>query len=113
MDKAVSDLASNGAVAWAEQDYYGHPQQRLKALREPTLSGFTGEEISIFDQVIKKLWELNASQVSVLSHHFIGWNLAFEGETIPYSTVALGEPRPPTASEIEYGRKLAASKLGG
>jgi hypothetical protein len=37
----------------------------------------------------------------------IGWQLAEEGEDIPYSTAFLGHPRPPTPAEVEYGRKLA------
>jgi hypothetical protein len=94
--------------AWAERDYFGKRQQKLLALREPDLSQFSGEEIAIVQDVIRMLWSLDASAVSDLSHRFMGWQLAAEGETIPYSTVALGEPRPPTLQEIEYGRQLAA-----
>jgi Protein of unknown function (DUF4065) len=94
--------------AWAERDYFGKRQQKLLALREPNLSQFSGEEIAIVQDVIRILWSLDASAVSDLSHRFMGWQLAEEGETIPYSTVALGAPRPPTLQEIEYGRQLAA-----
>jgi hypothetical protein len=91
---------------WADRDYYGRMQKKLLALREPDLSGFSGEQIAILDDVIQKLWGLSAADVSELSHRFIGWQLAEEGETIPYSTVALGEPRPPTPKEIAYGWQL-------
>lgn len=92
---------------WAERDYFGRPQQKLLALREPDLSDFSGEEIAIVQDVINILRPYDATEVSNLSHRFIGWQLAAEGEPIPYSTVALGEPRPPTPSEIEYGQQLA------
>jgi hypothetical protein len=98
--------------AWAERDHFGKVQQKLLALREPNLSEFSGDEIAIVQDVIHTLWQLDASEVSNLSHRFIGWQLAGEGETIPYSTVALGQPRPPTPQEIEYGQKLAREISG-
>ena len=93
---------------WAERDYFGRTQQKLLALREPDLSPFSGEEIAITHDVIQMLWPFDATALSDLSHRFMGWQLAGEGETIPYSTVVLGAPRPPTLQEIEYGRRLAA-----
>jgi hypothetical protein len=105
-------MQSEGLCVWAERDFYGRTQQKLVALREPDLSLFTGDEIAIVDEVIAKLWPYTASDVSELSHRFIGWQLARDGEDIPYSTVALGEPRPPTPREIEYGQRLAREMSG-
>lgn len=101
------DMEESGAATWAKRDYYGQPQQQLIALEEPRLTEFSGEQIAILDEVIDRLWGLSASDVSVLSHRFIGWQIARERETIPYSTVALAEPRPLTPSEIEYAQRLA------
>jgi len=100
-------MVAEHSCIWASRDFYGLAQEKLLPLREPELSLFTGEEIALVDEVIAELWPYTATDVSALSHRFIGWQLAEEGETIPYSTVALGEPRPPTPREIEYGRKLA------
>lgn len=102
----VKKMEKQEVCTWAERDHYGLPQCRLIARREPDLSLFSGEEIAIVDQVIRELWNLNATEVSDLSHQFIGWQIAREGEEIPYSTVRLGTPRPPTPEEIEYGREL-------
>ncbi len=96
----------------AEREYFGRTQKVLLARREPDLSLFSGAEIAIVRDVIERLQGLNATGVSELSHQFIGWQLAEEGEDIPYSTALLGQPRPPTPSEIEYARKLA-EELGG
>jgi hypothetical protein len=103
----IETMQREGLCAWAERDHFGKSQHKLIALREPSLSEFSGEEIAIVQDVIRMLWHLDASEVSSLSHRFIGWQLAEEGETIPYSTVALGQPRPPTLQEIEYGQMLA------
>jgi hypothetical protein len=103
----IEALVAAAAAAWAARDYFGRTLQKLLALREPDLSGFSGEEIAIVQEVIRILWPYDASEVSGLSHRFIGWQLAREGEVIPYSTVALGQPRPPTPREIAYAQGLA------
>jgi hypothetical protein len=99
-------VAANLCV-WAIRDYFGREQHKLLALREPDLSDLTGEEIAIVQEVLRSLLPYDGTEVSDLSHRFLGWQLAENGEAIPYSTVALGAPRPPTVSEIEYGRRLA------
>jgi hypothetical protein len=96
-----------GDCAWVVRDHFGLPQKRLVALRAPDLSRFSGEEISIVDSVLRELEPFNATEVSELSHRFLGWQLARDKEEIPYSTVFLGEPRTPTIEEIEFGRELA------
>lgn len=103
----IQAMVAAGLCAWAVRDHFGKKQEKLIALREPELGGFTGEEIAIVRDVIQMLWKFGATEVSELSHRFMGWQLAEHRETIPYSTVALGEPRPPTETEIEYGRRLA------
>lgn len=108
----IKEMVEAHLCAWAVRDYFGRSQQKLLALREPDLSDFTGEEIAIVQDVIRILRSLDASEVSDLSHRFTGWQLAEDGETIPYSTVVLGTPRPPTDKEIEYGRRLALDLSG-
>lgn len=103
----LKEMVASRVCAWAIRDYFGRKQQKLLALREPDLSHFSGEEIAIVQDVIRLLLRYDATGVSELSHRFVGWQLAASGESIPYSTVALGQPRPPTANEIEYGRRLA------
>jgi len=103
----LEGMVTAAAAAWAVRDYFGLKLEKLLALREPDLHGFSGEEIAIVQEVIRMLWPYDAAEVSALSHRFIGWQLAREGEVIPYSTVALGHPRPPTPREIEYGQRLA------
>lgn len=103
----VRKMEENGDCVVAEREYFGRTQKVLLARREPALDLFSGAEIAIVHDVIERLRGLNATDVSDLSHQFIGWQLAREGEDIPYSTALLGHPRPPTPAEVEYGRKLA------
>ena len=85
--------------------YYGKDQQKCITLDDPDLSIFTAEEISLVDKVIEGLWDANATMISNLSHHFIGWQLADEGETIPYSVALVGN-RDLTIGERKRGHKL-------
>jgi hypothetical protein len=103
----IEAMVRAASAVWAARDYFGRSLSKLVALREPDLSGFSGEEIAIVQEVIRILWPYDATEVSGLSHRFIGWQLAREGEVIPYSTVALGEPRPPTPRETAYAQRLA------
>ena len=100
-----SRMKHEGALAVRKAEYGGYTQHRTLALREPILGKFTADEIALVDSVIQQLWEQNASDVSDRSHHFIGWQLAKLGETIPYS-VALLTRRDPTEKERAHGLKL-------
>lgn len=75
----------------------GHEQKKPIALRDPDLSKFSGEEIALVDGVMKAFWDLDATQVSDLSHHEIGWRLGHLGEDIPYETVFVESVRPAEA----------------
>jgi hypothetical protein len=103
----IDEMIREGICAWSQEEYYGRPQQKLIPLRQPDLSIFSAEEVDDVQHVIRELRPFDATDVSAFSHQFIGWQLAREKEEIPYSTVALGEPRPPTQEEIDYGRRLA------
>lgn len=65
--------------------YHGKTQKRPIALIEPDISLFTGEEIDTVNYVIQELWGKNGTQVSDMSHEFLGWQLAETYESIPYS----------------------------
>jgi len=90
-----------------ERDYFGLRQRRVQAERPAQLSVFSPEEIELADRILAELWESNATEVSDLSHDFIGWKAAELNEVIPYETVFLGDPSTPvTADEIEFCLQL-------
>lgn len=103
----MDELQSQGDAAIVTRDYFGREQHRLVAMREPDLSVFSGSELSIVNAVLEKLEDLNAADVSDLSHKFAGWKLARMYEEIPYSSVFVGNRRL-TEPEREYGYELAA-----
>ena len=90
-------------------------QIRLVPMRTADLSEFSGLEVDLVRDVVQRFWNLNAIQISNESHLFLGWQLGLQGETIPYSTVLIGN-RKPTEAERKKGRalqKLAKEALAG
>jgi hypothetical protein len=99
-------LEKAGDLALRTRFVGGLKQVRAIAIREADLSPFSGEEIAMVDFVIEALRGLTAAESSELSHAELGWKLAEEGETIPYSTVFLSE-RKITQEEADFALQLA------
>lgn len=96
-------LQEAGDLAVRVERRFGYEQKRPVALRDPDLSRFSAEQISLVDRVVQQLWGRTATEVSRWSHGFVGWQLADEGETIPYTLALLAEDR----ELSEEGRKVA------
>jgi hypothetical protein len=95
----VDSMVDRGLCAWAERSYFDFPLKKLLALREPEVSVFSAAELDIARTVITELWDLNATEVSDLSHRFVGWQAVQIGDEIPYETVFVDEPRSLTQEE--------------
>lgn len=91
-----------------ERDHFGRTQRRVEARRPPESSVFSPEELGLADRILADLWESSATEVSDLSHDFIGWKAAALNEIIPYETVFVGDPAAPVSEdEVEFCRRLA------
>lgn len=102
----VRKMKEQGDLAPREVQYYGRLQKQYCALRDPDLSGFSGEEIALVDRIVKECWGKNAKAMSDMSHAFRGWQQANDGEMIPYE-VALARFERPTESQVAQGAKMA------
>jgi hypothetical protein len=71
---------------------------------------FTDDELAIMDRTYCAIRPLKAGEVSDLSHEFLGWELAQDGEVIPYATCLINPDRL-TAKQRDYGEELI-KKLG-
>lgn len=107
-ESLMQEMATAGALVLARRNYHGYQQEQPVALREPDLASFSGEEISIVDQVISELWGKSGRDVSDLSHEFVGWKVARMGEEIPYET-ALVDVSPPTADDEAWLASLVGA----
>lgn len=102
-----NEMLENGDIRIEEREYFGRQQSRVVPLRLPTHSVFTMNEIALVDNIIEQLRHHDAVSISDLSHEAsMAWQAAFDGETIPYSTVFVSV-RPPTPSDVARGQELA------
>lgn len=108
----MEKLKIENSAAEQVRDYYGKPQKRLIPLREPDLKAFSGEQIALVDDVIKRFRGKSATEMSDGSHEFMGWIVADVGETIPYTSVFLGNRRSLTPREEEYAASIKPTCVG-
>ena len=104
----VNELEEEDACIKVRRSHFGLPQETIFAKREANLDVFSPRDIALADFVLRKLRDNNASEVSNLSHEFIGWQLAEEQEDIPYETIFLGDPNKLvlTEEEVLHGQQL-------
>lgn len=103
--KALKGLEAAKRAATQSTTYFGRPQKKTVALVDADLSSFNGNEIAIVDEVLEWLRDKNASEVSEMSHRELGWELAKDGEVIPYGT-ALISAEAPNDKEAQFALRF-------
>ena len=107
------EMISNQDVAIAFRNFGGYPQHKTLALRNANVSQFSAEEMNIISHVISGFRGMSASQISALSHEFLGWQAVDIGEEIPYE-IALVSTADLTEEEWKFPENLEIdlSKIG-
>ena len=107
---ALRSMEAEGELERFERHYFNRPQKVIRPLRKSEASKVLDPaELAIVDAVLVDLRELNASQVSVLSHLEAGWRLARDREEIPYETVYIAD-RQPTPTEVAAWERALAER---
>jgi hypothetical protein len=104
------ELMSNGSICMREVPYYGYPQERVVPTREANLALFTAKDIALVDDIIQKLWGINAADISEYTHRLAGWRIAEDQDNIPYESVFLSDEAL-TRDDVERAKELS-DKLG-
>lgn len=82
---ALDDLARDGTVRVAQEDYFGLPKYVFHSAREPASNHLSDDDRALLDEVLKFISNFSATAISELSHND-AWH-AFEiGAVIPYET---------------------------
>ena len=105
INKAIKEMKSSNDIAEVNCPLGSYTQRKIVSLTDVDLDIFSPREISLIDNVIDSLRGATATEVSDLSHKFIGWQLAEQGEDIPYEVSLLSETTV-TEDDIEYGNAL-------
>ena len=90
--KIVEKMENEKELIHVKDKYFSHPQTKYLPLRQPDLSIISGREIELIDEVLNKLSDMNATQISDYSHHDVPWLTTDEGKIIPYESVFYRTP---------------------
>ena len=88
-----------------EDKYFQYPQTKYLPKRKPDLDKLTPKEIELIDEVLNRLSDMNAQQISEYSHYDVPWLTAEEGGLIKYESVFY---RTPAYSVRDYSADTAA-----
>jgi len=72
--------------------YFQYPQTKYLPLREPDLSKLAANELEMIDNVLKKLSDMTAKQISEYSHNDVPWPTTEDGRVIEYESVFYRTP---------------------
>jgi len=102
--KIVDKMIEEKEVDRIEDKYFKYPQTKYLPLRKPDLSKLKANEIEVIDDVLYKLSDMNATQISEYSHKDVPWLTTEDGEIIEYESVFY---RIPPYSVREYDEDIS------
>ena len=88
----VDSMISDKEIEKIKSAYYQKEQRKYLPLRKPDLECLSGKEIALIDEVLNRLSDKNASQISEYSHGDIPWKVTEDMEVIDYETVFYRTP---------------------
>ena len=85
--KIVEEMKNNGEIEEVESKYFSYPQRKYLPLRKANLEILKANEIEVINDVINKLSDMSATQISEYSHEDVPWLTTEDGEMIEYESV--------------------------
>jgi transcriptional regulator with XRE-family HTH domain len=86
--------------------YFRYPQTKYLARRSPRTELLQGHEMELIDDVLQRLGQMNASEISAYSHRDVPWLVTEDSALIEYETVFY---RTPEFSMREYEDSVSGS----
>jgi len=90
--KIVEQMTAHEELMKVKSEYFNFPQTKYLPRRKPDLAKFRANEIEVIDDVLNRLSEMNASQISAYSHGDVPWVTTNDGEAIEYESVFYRTP---------------------
>jgi len=97
--KVMEYMIKEQEIEPVKSEYFNYPQRKYLPRRKPDLSKLKAHEIETIDNVLNRLSDKNALQISEYSHKDVPWITTEEGEVIEYEAVFY---RTPEYSVREY-----------
>jgi len=85
--KVVEEMKKSGELEEVQSKYFTYDQKKFIPIVSPDLSKLNGQELNLIDDVLNRLSDKTAKELSVYSHGDIPWITNKEGEAIDYESV--------------------------
>jgi len=85
--KIVEKMIRDHDIEKINSQYFSYPQTKYLPLRKPDLSKFSANELEIINDVLCKLADMNAAQISEYSHNDVPWLTTEENKPLEYESV--------------------------
>jgi len=85
--KIVDKMIKDKEITRVKNNYFKYPQTKYLPLRNAELAGIKAIEIEMVDDVLKRLSDMTAKQVSEYSHKDVPWLTTEDGAAIEYESV--------------------------
>lgn len=85
--KIVDKMIGSKEITEVESSYFKYPQTKYLPLKKPDLSRLKASEIELIDDVLNRLSDMNAAQISNYSHNDVPWLTTENGKIIEYESV--------------------------
>ena len=85
--KIVKEMKERRELIKIQDEYFKYPQTKYIPIKDPDLSKINAQELRVIDDVLNKLSDMNATQISEYSHNDVPWLTTEEGDVIDYESV--------------------------
>jgi len=90
--KIVESMEEKGELETVKSKYFQHEQTKYLPRREPDISVLNAKEIKHIDEVLSRLSDKSATELSEYSHKDVPWIGTPDGEIISYESVFYRTP---------------------
>ena len=85
--KIIEEMINNKEIVKLDNKYFKYPQRKYMPLREPNLSVLRADEKEVIDDVLERLSDMNATEISEYSHNDVPLLTTEQGRVIEYESV--------------------------
>ena len=101
--KIVEKMIDDGEIIKVESTYFEYPQTKYLPVRKADLAKLKANEVEVIDDILNRLSDMNASQISEYSHNDVPWLTTENQGIIEYESVFY---RTPSYSVREYDEDI-------
>jgi len=93
-ETVIKEMIKRGEIVRVDSKYFDYPQRKYLSVREPDLTKLKdARELRHIDEVIARLSDKNAVELSEYSHEDTPWIIAKENEPLDYEAVFYRTPK--------------------